>query len=245
MRYSHFVLLIAVVFLACCNTFATADSSLEIKTTDVISRDEVTGTNEKRRYLKGSKKEINGDEERAAPVGLNKLFGAVKITNFQQFSKLPFLKQIAQIKSKYGAGVAKAFAKWRSTQKKNLISSLATAGSRKIIHVYTLTDVSSGVKYRHFQCGFGGCRYPRSPTNRLAVNAMGTLDPAILRVKQKPVEMQTTVEVTPTSTTPLMPTTRSLVWTLLRRIGTVDSKCELQLAYNWRDGHQTLLIHSQ
>ncbi|KAL3657229.1 hypothetical protein V7S43_017889 [Phytophthora oleae] len=113
MRYSQFVLLIAVIFVACCNTFTAAESSLEIKTTNVNSQHEVTGTNERRRYLKGSKSAINVDEERAAPVGLNKLFGAIKVTNFQQFSKLPFLKQIAQIKSKYGAGVARAYAKWR------------------------------------------------------------------------------------------------------------------------------------
>ncbi|KAG7384628.1 hypothetical protein PHYPSEUDO_002442 [Phytophthora pseudosyringae] len=111
MRFSQFVLVVAVAFVACCNPFTSAEHAAQLNPLEIDSQREVV--TEGRRYLKGSKKTTNLDEERAAASpGAQQLLSLFKLPKVQALQNLPLLKQVAQMKTKFGPKVANLYRKW-------------------------------------------------------------------------------------------------------------------------------------
>jgi hypothetical protein len=103
MRFAQLLLLLIVSCIACCNSFTAAESVDQVQqlTTDTDV------TEDAHRYLKGSSKKSDADavdEERA--VSFKQYLGALKLP---KFSKLPGVKQLNQIRRKYGKKIGDAY----------------------------------------------------------------------------------------------------------------------------------------
>ncbi|KAG7375794.1 hypothetical protein PHYPSEUDO_015244 [Phytophthora pseudosyringae] len=106
MRFSQFLLLLVVIFVACYSTVTTAENSVQIENRVTDSNREAV--DEGRRYLKGNKKTTDLDaaeEERvgATTPSLKQLFGLAKLPDF---SKIPGIKQLVAFLKKHGSKIS-------------------------------------------------------------------------------------------------------------------------------------------
>jgi hypothetical protein len=112
MRFSQFLLLVIATSIACCSTITSAEDPVSIKSMTAPS------DYEPHRNLKGANDKVThlspADEERVGPTtpSFKQLFGFLKLPKFQGLSKLPVLKQVAQIRAKFGPKVANLYLKW-------------------------------------------------------------------------------------------------------------------------------------
>nr|KAH7499441.1 hypothetical protein KRP22_10929 [Phytophthora ramorum] len=117
MRLNRLLLLVVVVFVACCSTIAGAEDTVQINDAAIDSTHEAAIYGH--RNLKGNTTPTNTDavvEERAGGPSLSQLIGLLKSRKFQFITVLPLLQQLQTIQQKFGTKAAAIYKWWVRTK---------------------------------------------------------------------------------------------------------------------------------